>query len=128
MLLFGGHRTGIATEHVTFGASLSTTVMVWMQLAWPPQASVAVHVIVVTPFGYGSLNVAGGSLRTPTTVAGPQLALAVAVAVAGLTCAVHRPGSVLAVMSPGQVTHGGGSGGLKKLPTGPGTANLTSIA
>src|SRR5437773_11801733 len=61
------------------GGSLSITVIVCWQVFELPQASVAVQVMVVTPFGYGSLN---GllSLRVPTMVGWlSQLSVAVAV-------------------------------------------------
>jgi hypothetical protein len=49
------------------GGVVSVTVTVCVQLAMLPAASVAVHVIMVTPRGYGSLN-ANPSLRLPITV------------------------------------------------------------
>src|SRR6266851_1557353 len=90
--------------NVIVGGSLSTTVTVCVQLDWLPEASVAVQVIVVVPFGYGAFK-GWLSLRVPTTV-GLLSQLSVAVAVPGFTTAEHRPGSVLVVMLAGQLIVG----------------------
>ena len=54
------------------GNSASFTVTVWLAEAVLPLASVAVQVIVVTPFGYGRL-IARPSLRVEVTVSPGQL-------------------------------------------------------
>src|SRR6266404_7751432 len=90
--------------NVIVGGSLSTTVTVCVQLDWLPEASVAVQVMVVVPFGYDAFN-GWLSLRVPVTV-GLVSQLSVAVAVPGLTAAEHVPGSVLVVMLAGQVIAG----------------------
>jgi hypothetical protein len=64
--------------NVIVGGSSSLTVMVCVQLEWLPEGSVAVHVIVVVPSGYGSVK-GCPSLRLAVTVALPQLSEAVAV-------------------------------------------------
>ena len=53
------------------GGSTSVTVIVWTHVATPPNASVAVHVILVFPTGYGASSAAPSS-RAPVTVTGPQ--------------------------------------------------------
>src|SRR5689334_1387849 len=68
-------------------------------------ASVAVQVIVVVPGGYGALS-GWLSLRTPFTV-GAGMQLSVAVAVPGLTLAVHEPAVANAVTFGGQEIPGG---------------------
>ena len=78
---------------------------VWVAVAEFPDASVAVHVIVVVPIGYGSLSGNGPSLREPETVTKPELS--VAVAVPGSTVAVARPGSVETDTFAGACTTGG---------------------
>ena len=70
-----------------------------------PHASVAVHVIVVVPQRYESVN-GRSSLRVPVTVgAGSQLSTTVGVP--GSSTAEHSPGSLHFSMSDGQVISGG---------------------
>ncbi len=68
-----------------------------------PFTSVAVHVIVVVPTGYGAFR-GWLSLRVPTMV--PTAQLSVAVAVPGFTVAEQEFGSALVVMLAGGVTTG----------------------
>jgi hypothetical protein len=84
---------------VTVGFSLSLTVTVKEQLAVLPEASVAVQLTVVVPFG--KLEPDGGVHTTPTP---GQLSVALAVK---LTFAAHCPGAVLVLIFAGQVTVGG---------------------
>jgi hypothetical protein len=72
-----------------------------MQLAMLPAASVAVHVIVVTPTGYGASS-ARSSLRLPVTLTWPGQ-LSVAVASPGSTVAAQ----VVAAVPVSAITFGG---------------------
>src|SRR5213594_1213108 len=83
---------------VTFGFSVSLTVTVKTQLSVFPEASVAVQVTAVVPFG--KLEPEGG---VEVRVTPGQLSLAVAEYV---TTAEHWPGSVLVTMSAGQAIFG----------------------
>ena len=65
--------------------------MVWLALAVLPDASVAVHVIVVVPTGYGSVN-RNPSLRTPVGVIILQLSVAWALTT---TVAPHVPAALV---------------------------------
>ena len=70
-----------------------------------PEPSVAVHVMVVTPIGYRSVN-GKTSERTPVKViVVKQLSIAVGLII--LTFAEHCPGTVYCVISCGQVIIGG---------------------
>jgi hypothetical protein len=82
-----------------FGASLSVTVIIKLQLAVLPDPSVAVQFTVVAPLE----NVApdGG---TQTTVGVENASVASAVK---FTTVEHAPGSALRVMSAGQLIIGG---------------------
>src|SRR5437899_242465 len=91
--------------NVIVGGSLSTTVTVCVQLDWLQEASVAVQVMVVVPFGYSAIR-GWLSLRVPLMV-GLMSQLSVAVAVPVTTNAAQMPGSVLVVMLDGQVIVGG---------------------
>src|SRR5260221_12403005 len=83
----------------TTGLSVSLTTMLKLHPAVLPVASVAVQVTVfVTMAKLGPL---GG---TQTSATPGQLSVAVA---AKFTTALHWPGAVLVVMSPGQVAEGG---------------------
>jgi len=72
---------------VIVGFSVSLTVTVCVHDERLPEWSMAVHVIVVVPFGYGALN-DWLSLRVPLMV-GLLSQLSVAVAVPGFTIAEH---------------------------------------
>ncbi len=73
---------------VTDGFSLSSTVTVCDAEAVRPPASVAIQLIVVTPFGYASES-ASPSLLVPVTVT--PAASSVAVATPGFATAAHVP-------------------------------------
>jgi hypothetical protein len=80
--------------------------MVWSALLVLPEASFAVHVMVVVPSGYAAFN-GSPSSRVPLTVTPEQLS--VAVAVPGLTATSHdvvEDEDALAVMLAGGVTVG----------------------
>jgi hypothetical protein len=85
--------------HVMAGGCASLTVTVNWQLAVLCDASVAVHVTVVVPFG--NVEPDGG---TQLDVTPGQLSFAVG---EKLTTAEHRFGAVVVVMLPGQVIIGG---------------------
>src|SRR5438105_4346473 len=110
----------IAPGAVRNGFSLSTTVTVCCLLSVMPSVSVAVQVIVVTPFGYGASR-AAPSLLTPTIETTPMSSVAVAVPTS--TDATHEPtpaatpaaieaaaGAVLVETFAGAVTVGGRGG------------------
>ena len=78
-LLFNALMVKLAGKFTITGFSVSVTVMVCVQLEVLLLASFAVHVMVVTPKGYGALS-AAASLRTPETVTPGQLSLAAGVA------------------------------------------------
>lgn len=84
---------------VMVGGCASLTVTVNWQLALLFDASVAVQVTVVVPFG--NVEPVGG---TQSTVTPGQLSVAVA---EKLTTAEHRLGAVVVTMSPGHVIVGG---------------------
>src|ERR1044071_1881405 len=86
------------------GGWASLTVMVCVPIVMLPDASVAFHVMVVVPTGYGALS-GWLSLRVPVTVTPGQLSLAVAVP--GLTLALHELGGALTVWFGGTLKVGG---------------------
>src|SRR5450759_3168878 len=88
------------------GASISSTVIVWVTETAFPAASVAVQVIVVTPTGYGA-SIAAPSLRTLETFTPWQLSVATGEPTA--TTAEARPGSLPVVMLSGAVIDGASS-------------------
>jgi hypothetical protein len=89
------------------GGVVSVTVTVCVQLVMLPAASVAVHVIVVAPTGYGSVN-NRPSLRLPTTETAPGQ-LSVAVATPGSTAVAQgvAPAPVSVITFDGHVMIGG---------------------
>src|ERR1700693_2434782 len=83
-------RTEMSAGAPTSGFSLSSTVIVWVALEVRLPASVAVHVIVVTPFGYAaSSGIRLPSLLTPVVVT--PAASSVTVGTPGLTTAEQTP-------------------------------------
>src|SRR5881397_2365513 len=88
----------MSAGQITFGFSVSLTVTVKTQLSVFPEASVAVQVTAVVPFG--KLEPESG---VEVKVTPGQLSLAVALK---LTTAEHWPRSVPVTMSAGQVTFG----------------------
>ncbi len=87
------------------GGSQSRTVIDCSDDTEFPQRSVAVHVIVVTPHGYGS-DSGCPSLRTPLTT-GAASHPSVAAGVSATTTAEQSPGSLHASMSRGALMDGG---------------------
>jgi hypothetical protein len=65
----------IFAEQIMMGSSVSETLIAWLHEAVLPDASVAVHVMMVVPVGYMSLR-SCPSLRTPVTVTPEQLSVA----------------------------------------------------
>src|ERR1043165_3765070 len=86
------------------GGVASLTVMVWLADGVLFGAPVGVQVIVVTPTGYGAFS-GWLSLRVPVTVTPGQLSLAVAVP--GLTFALHELAGALTVWLGGTFRVGG---------------------
>src|SRR6185295_6132403 len=101
ILWFGGQSSfGIAPARLMCGGSTSFTTIVCGQDWEFPPPSVAVHVIVVLPTGNGSVR-ARPSPRTPVTFVGQPSASTTGVP--GFTTAEHKPGSLGAMRSAGQV-------------------------
>src|SRR5215212_1586642 len=99
----GGDSVMVPVVSTIVGACASLTVMVCTPLVVLFAASLAVHVIVVTPTGYGALS-AWLSLRTPVTVTPGQLSAPVAVP--GFTMALHELAGASTVWSAGTLKVG----------------------